>query len=39
VVWLQGLREEEMEGVAAAKGWGSEGGGCTKGKGVRGEGG
>ena len=35
VVWLQGLREEEVEGGAAAKGWGSGGGGCIKGEGVR----
>jgi hypothetical protein len=38
VVWLQGLREEEMEGGRRPKG-GEVGGGCTKGKGVRGEGG
>jgi hypothetical protein len=40
VVWLQGLREEEMGGgAAAAKVWGKWGGGCTKGEGVRREGG
>ena len=38
VVWLQGLREEEMGG-GAAKVWGKGGGGCTKGEGVRREGG
>jgi hypothetical protein len=41
VVWLQGLREEEMGGgggggQGVGEGWG---GGCTKGEGVRREGG
>jgi hypothetical protein len=39
VVWLQGLREEEMEGGGGGQRVGKWGGGCTKGKGVRGEGG
>jgi hypothetical protein len=37
VVWLQGLREEEMGG--GGQGVGEVGGGCTKGEGVRREGG
>jgi hypothetical protein len=39
VVWLQELREEEMGGGAAARCGGRVRGGCTKGEGVRREGG
>lgn len=35
VVWLQGLREEEMGG-GAAKVWGKWGRSCTKGEGLGG---
>jgi hypothetical protein len=36
VVWLQGLREEEMEGGAAAKMWGKWGAAAPRGRGLGG---